>query len=83
MEKLLNFIRKLILYIWLGLTIIITMILIIKIINPDIKGISNYDLKMYAGISIIFFVIYFLLKLLKPKNKMKVNKKRRVNQKKI
>lgn len=64
MKILLNFIGKLILYISSALTIIVILALISRIINPSIKGISNYDLKIYAEITIIFVIIYFALKLI-------------------
>ncbi|HBD26878.1 hypothetical protein [Flavobacterium sp.] len=63
MEKLISFIEKLILYIWLGLTIIVVLLLVNRSLNPDLKGISNYDLKDYAIITLIFAVIYFALRL--------------------
>jgi len=69
MEKLINFTKKLILYIWLILTIIVVLLLIIRIANPEVKGISNYDLKDYAKISLIFAVIHFGLKFLKKREK--------------
>ena len=67
MEKLISFTRKLILYIWFALTIIVILALIIRIANPGVKGISNYDLKVYAKISLVFAVIYFVLKFLNRK----------------
>jgi len=67
MRNLLSFIGKLILYIWLFLTIIVILLLIIRIANPGVKGISNHDLKDYTKITLIFAGIYFALKLLKPK----------------
>lgn len=68
MKKLLNFIRKLILFIWLALTIIVALLLTTRITNPGVKGISNYDLKTYIGITLFFAVIYFALKLIAKRN---------------
>lgn len=61
--KLVSLTRKLILYIWLVLTIIVILLLVNRILNPGVKGISNYDLKDYAKITLIMAVIYFALKL--------------------
>ena len=68
MKKLLNFTRKLLLYIWFALTIIVALLLTIRIVNPGVKGISNYDLKTYIGITLFFAVIYFALKLIAKRN---------------
>jgi hypothetical protein len=64
MEKLISFTRKLILYIWLGFTIIVALLLVCRILNPCEKGISNYDLKDYGIITLIFLLIYYALKLI-------------------
>ncbi|RTZ02106.1 hypothetical protein [Flavobacterium sp. GSP6] len=71
MEKLLNFTRKLILYIWLALTIIVALLLTTRIVNPGVKGISNYDLKSYIEITLFFAVIYFALKVIAKRNERK------------
>ena len=68
MKKLINFTGKLILYIWLALTIIVVLLLATRIINPGVKGISNYDLKTYIEITLFFAVIYFALKLIAKRN---------------
>ena len=72
MEKLTSFAGKLILYIWFALTIIVILLLIIRVANPGVKGISNYDLKNYAKVSLIFAVIYFVLKFLNRKTEQKI-----------
>ena len=68
MKKLLNFTRKLLLYIRFALTIIVALLLTIRIVNPGVKGISNYDLKTYIGITLFIAIIYFALKLIAKRN---------------
>ena len=69
MEKLISIIRKLIIYTWLILTIVVVFFLISRIANPETKGISNYDLKFYFEITIYFCLIYIVLKIIQNRIK--------------
>jgi hypothetical protein len=69
MNRFLNVFRKIILYAWITLTIVVGFLLIIRTANPRTKGISNVDLKFYVEITIYCFIIYIVLRLIENKIK--------------
>ncbi|TPG36341.1 hypothetical protein EAH81_19915 [Flavobacterium pectinovorum] len=69
MKTFLNFSRKLISFIWLLLTVIVIFFLIQQFTNPGIKGISNYDLKLYLKFTLCFAFIFISLKFFASKLK--------------
>ena len=62
MKTILNFIIKLIFYSWLVLTAIVIFCFADRISNPETKGISNYDLKVYFRITFCLSLIYITAK---------------------
>lgn len=54
---------------WLLLTFIVAFFLIQEIINPGMKGISNYDLKLYLKITFYLTFVFITLKFILSKLK--------------
>jgi hypothetical protein len=67
MKQFINIIKKTILYFWLFLTIIVLYFIIQRFVNPNYKGISNVDLKLYLKISIVILISIAILKNVKKK----------------
>ena len=74
MRKLINLLRYFIVGIWSVLTIIVIIFLIHRWLNPGWKSISNHDLKDYGIISLIFFIIFAVLKFVNFSISKKLNK---------
>ena len=68
MKQTFNILEKVILYLWIVLTIVIIYFIVDRFLNPGYKGISNVDLKLYLKVSIIFLVLIVTFKFLKKRS---------------
>lgn len=71
LKKLINTMTYILIGLWVLLTIIVIYFLIDKWANPELKSISNRDLKDYGLISIVFITAVGLLFIMK----LNINKK--------
>ncbi len=67
MKRIINILEKSILYLWIFLTIIIVYLIIQRFVNPNYKGISFIDLKLYLKITIVVLVLDMIFRNLKKR----------------
>ena len=64
LKRILNILKYIFAGFWGFLTIIVIIFLIQKFLNPGWKSISNRDLKDYGIITLMFFAIFGILKIM-------------------
>ena len=62
MDYLIKILFKITAILWVLLSLIVIIAIIMRLINPNVKGISNTDIYDYLKISVVLICINFLLK---------------------